>query len=81
MRFFFDKGRDLIAKKNPDPTGYNDDVGYYIDTREKIDAAVSGFKTAHNRACKAESYDEEGKVEDAIDEWRKVFGNSFPAYG
>ena len=81
MRYFFDKGRDLISKKNPDPTDYNDDVGYYIDTREKIDAAVSRFKTAYNRACKAEAYDKDGKVEDAINEWRKIFGNSFPAYG
>jgi len=81
MRYFFDKGRDLISKKNPDPTGYNDDVGYYINTREKIDAAVSRFTTAYDRACKAEAYDKDGKVEDAINEWRKIFNNSFPAYG
>jgi len=81
MRYFFDKGRDLISKKNPDPTGYNDDVGFYIDTREKIETAVSRFTTAYNRARKAEAYDREGKVEDAINEWRKIFGSSFPAYG
>lgn len=81
MRYFFDKGRDLISKKNPDPTGYNDDVGFYIDTSEKIETAVSRFTTAYNRARKAEVYDREGKVEDAINEWRKIFGSSFPAYG
>ena len=81
MRYFFDKGRDLISKKNPDPTGYSDDVGYYIDTHEKIEAAVSRFRTAYNRACKAEAYEREGKVEDAFNEWRKIFGSGFPAYG
>ncbi len=80
MRYFFDKGKELISKENPDPTGYNDDVGYYIDTREKIDEAVFRFTTAYNRACKAEAYDRDGKVEDAINEWRKIFGSSFPAY-
>lgn len=81
MRYFFDKGGNLISKKNPDPTGYNDDVGYYIDTRDKIDTAVSRFTTAYNRACRAEDYDKDGKIEDAINEWRKIFGDSFPAYG
>ena len=81
MRYFFDIGRDLISKKNPDPTGYNDNVGFYIDTREKIDTAVSRFATAYKRARKAEVYDKEGKAQDAINEWRKIFGNTFPAYG
>ena len=81
MRYFFDKGRGLISKKNPDPTGYNDDVGSYINTREKIDEAVSKFTTACNRALKAEAYDRYGATEDAINEWRKILGDSFPAYG
>ena len=81
IKYFFDKGRDLITKQNPDPAGYSGDVGYYIDTREKIEAAVSRFETAYNRAYKAEVYGREGRVEDAFNEWRKVFGSSFPAYG
>ena len=81
VRYFFDKGRDEIAKKTADPAGYSDDVGFYIDTREKIDEAVSRLTTAYNRAIKAEAYEKEGKPESAIDEWRKVFGSSFPAYG
>lgn len=81
IRYFFDKGQHLVSQQNPDPAGYNDDVGYYINTREKIDAAVSQFSTAYNRACKAEAYDKDGKVEDAVNEWRKIFGNSFPSFG
>lgn len=36
VRFYFDKGRALIAQKNLDPAGYGDDVGSYINTQEKI---------------------------------------------
>jgi hypothetical protein len=81
VRYFFDKGKDLISQKNPDPTGYNDDVGYYINTGDKIKDAVSRFKTAHSRALRAEDFARRGLITDAINEWRKVFGNSFPAYG
>lgn len=81
IRYFFDKGRNLISKKNPDPTGYNDDVGFYLDNQTKIDEATSRFETAYNRAIKAESFARSGNISDAITEWRKIFGNSFPAYG
>ena len=81
VRFFFDKGRSLISKKNPDPTGYNDDVGFYIDTQDKIDGAVSRFTTAYNRAIKAEDYAKAGKISLAIGEWQKIFGSRFPNFG
>ena len=77
MRYFFDKGKDLISKKNPDPTGYNDDVGYYIDTSEKIQQAVSRFTTAYDRALKAEDFDRNGYTQHAIEEWRKIFSSAF----
>ena len=81
IRYFFDKGKNLISKKNPDPTGYNDDVGFYIDTQTKLNEAASRFETAYNRAIKAETFARSGNISDAIIEWRKIFGNSFPAYG
>lgn len=81
IRYFFDKGKDLISKKNPDPTGYNDNVGYYINTRDKINQAVSRFTTAYQRALRAEGFARRGLIAGAISEWRKVFGSSFPAYG
>lgn len=81
VRFFFDKGRFLIDKKNPDPTGYSGDVGSYIDSADKIKDAVSRFTTAYNRAINAESYASRGRVYDAIEEWRKIFASRFPVYG
>ncbi|MDD5147742.1 MAG: CBASS oligonucleotide cyclase [Candidatus Daviesbacteria bacterium] len=81
MRFFFDKGRALIAKQNADPAGYGGDVGNYIDSREKVDEAVAKFQLAFDRAIKAESYESQGYIRSAVDEWRKIFGDYFPAYG
>lgn len=80
VRYFFDKGRTNINRKNPDPAGYSDDVGYYITSANAADA-VSRFETAYNRAIKAEQYAAKGWIEDAIGEWRKIFGDTFPAYG
>lgn len=81
MRFFFDKGRDLVTKKNLDPAGYGGDVGSYINTQEKIQEAVGLFQTAYEKAIRAEDYDRRYNVQDAVNMWRKVFGDYFPVYG
>jgi hypothetical protein len=81
MRYFFDKGRNLIGKKNPDPAGYGEDVGVYINTQEKIQEAVAKFQLAYDRAIKAEDYERRGYIEDAIEMWKIIFGDYFPAYG
>jgi hypothetical protein len=80
-RYFFDKAKDYVKKKNPDPAGYNDDVGAYLNTDAKINGAVSNLTTAYNRAVKAESFASEKKITEAVGEWRKIFGTKFPAYG
>lgn len=80
VRYYFDKCRSYIKKKNPDPAGYGGDVGYYLNSKN-IDAAGSRFTTAYNRAVKAETYERGGYTQSAINEWRKVFGDRFPAYG
>jgi hypothetical protein len=81
MRFFFDKGRALIPTKNLDPAGYGGDVGSYINTQEKIQEAVAKFQLAYDRAIKAEDYNNRGNTQEAIEMWRKIFGDYFPAYG
>lgn len=80
-RYYFDKGRQLITKPNPDPAGFGGDVGYYIGTTQQIADAASRFTTAYNRALKAEEYARKGSTANALAEWHKVFGDSFPAYG
>lgn len=81
MRYFLDKGRSLITKNNPDPAGYGDDIGFYIDTSLKVEEAVSRFETAYARALKAEQYNTYGQIANAFIEWRKIFGDKFPFYG
>lgn len=81
VRYYFDKGRDLIAQKNLDPAGYGGDVGSYINTQEKVQEAVAKFQFAYDRAIKAEDYDARGYVRDAVDMWIKTFGDYFPSYG
>ncbi|MBU8763730.1 hypothetical protein KM868_09510 [Micrococcus luteus] len=81
VRFFFDKARQEVTKKNPDPAGYSADVGAYLNTQDKIEKAVSNITTAYNRAIKAEAFAREGNIGDAVNEWRKIFGSRFPAYG
>lgn len=81
MRYFFDKSRDLITKKNLDPAGYGGDVGSYINTQEKIQEAVAKFQLAYDRAIKAEDYNNRGYIREAFEMWRKIFGDYFPTYG
>lgn len=80
-RFYFDKGRELVAQKNPDPAGYGDDVGRYISGRAAVDEAVGKFQLAYDRAVKAEDYGRRGNIQNATDMWIKIFGDYFPAYG
>lgn len=81
VRFYFDKGRSLIAQQNLDPAGYGGDMGNYLNTKEKIDQAVGKFQLAYDRAIKAEDFARRGNVNDAVDMWIKIFDNYFPAYG
>jgi len=80
-RYVFDKGRKYVIKKNPDPAGYGDDVGAYLNTEDKVKNAVSRFETAYTRTLKAEDFAYRGYVSDAVNMWRMVFGDYFPAYG
>ena len=80
VRFFFDKGRELVSKQNPDPAGYSGDVGSYIISVTKIQEAVGKFQLAYERAVKAEAYEQRGQTADAMETWRMIFGDYFPAY-
>lgn len=80
-RYVFDKGREYVTKKNPDPAGYGADVGAYLNTEDKVKDAVSRFESAYTRAIKAEDLAQRGRVSDAVNMWRMVFGDYFPAYG
>lgn len=79
-RYVFDKGREKIKYKQADPAGFG---GYIngLNNVSTVDEAVSRFTTAYNRAIKAEEYAKANKIPAAVEEWRKIFGDYFPAYG
>lgn len=79
MRYFFDKGRETIKYKAIDPVSYGCQINGLDGVT--VQEAISKFETAYNRAVKAEDYASKGQIQYAIDEWRKIFGNYFPAYG
>lgn len=51
----------------------------YFNENNEDDDVASYLETAVNRAAKACDYENEGKLEDAVDEWAKIFGDDFPA--
>lgn len=80
-RYYFDHGRKRVTQQNVDPAGLGGDVGNYINTQEQIQEAAGKFETAYERAIKAEDFARQGMVSAAVEVWRKIFGDYFPAYG
>jgi hypothetical protein len=79
VRYVFDKGREKIKFKQLDPAGYGGQVnGLKSGTLEE---AVKRFSLAYDRALRAEAFAAVSKISAATDEWRKIFGDYFPAYG
>ena len=81
LRYFLDKGRSLVSQKNPDPAGYGSDIGFYLNTADKVEAAVSKFQAAYELALRAESYALSENIESAITTWKTLLGDYFPGYG
>jgi hypothetical protein len=79
VRYVFDKGREIVNYKIIDPAGYGDQINP-LNNVSSVDAAVSRFQTAYNRALMAEKYERAGSTEQAFEEWRKIFPNYFPSY-
>lgn len=80
LRYFFDKGRELIKYTVRDPVEYGGQV-YGFRNVTTVKEAVDKFELAYGRAIKAEDYARRGYIESAVNEWRKIFGDYFPAYG
>ncbi len=79
-RYVFEMGRDAVKYKVADPAGFGNKIDPLASVNTVADA-VSRFETAYARAQKAEAFARAGNVADAVGEWRKVFGDYFPAYG
>lgn len=79
-RWLFDKMRDKVWKKIPDPAGYSDDVASYLPKTE-ADKMIAVLDASYRLAVAAEDYAKRGSARHAIDKWRDIFGDYFPAYG
>lgn len=80
-RFVFDKARQMVKSATYDPSGYDGNLADYLNTQQKISDVVSRLETAYSRAVEAESLERQGKTYLAVDKWRLIFGDYFPAYG
>jgi len=80
-RYFFDKARPKIRTKLSDPAGYNDDVAAHINSSEAMDKIVRRLDWAYETAVEAEQLDNVGKAQAAIEKWKEIFKDYFPAYG
>lgn len=78
-RYVFDKMRALILSTTLDPAGFGGDVGSYL-TQPERNAAWSACDAAFTNALQAEALEQVGQTQQAFDQWRKVFGDYFPAY-
>lgn len=80
VRWVFDKGREAVKYTVLDPAGFGDQVQGL--KRGTVEQAVALFQASYNIAVGAESWAQNGLyVRTAVDEWRRLFGDYFPAYG
>lgn len=80
-RFVLDKARQAVKGATYDPSGYGGNLADYLNTQQKIDDVVSRLATAYTRAVDAENLEKQGKTASAMEKWRLIFGDYFPAYG
>jgi hypothetical protein len=78
-RFIFEKLIARILQAEEDPAGYGADVSVYLTAqmRQRISSECS---KAYDQSREAERLEAAGLTSRAFDEWRKVFGDYFPAY-
>lgn len=80
LRFLFDKLREPLKYKLADPAGYSDDVAAHISTQAEIDAITKRLTWAYQAAQSAESLAAAGDPKGAIEKWRLLIPDYFPAY-
>jgi hypothetical protein len=80
-RYVLDKGREAVRYMIADPAALGSDQVAGLTPGTTLNQAIARFETGHRRAVAAEQLVGRLRVREAVDEWRKVFGTYFPAYG
>lgn len=78
VRFFFDKGREVVRYTVSDPVSFGGQVRGLRNVKT-VEAAVKLFQDSYDKAIKAESYAKLGYNQLAVDIWGELF-DYFPAY-
>lgn len=71
----------MVQRQLADPAGYSADVGEHVDTQAKIKVLVDRLTWARDRSLEAIHLANVGNVSAAIEKWRLIIPNYFPAYG
>lgn len=80
VRYVLDKGREAVRYTVTDPAGFGDQVQPL--KRGTVAQAAGLFHASYDIAVRAENWGQSGLYDrSAVDEWRKLFGDYFPAYG
>ena len=78
----FRQASPLIGQTLFDPANLGDAIGNYVNTPEKVEAIRSRLTSAESRTEAAIDLAARGKIPEAFEKWRLVFGDYyFPAYG
>jgi hypothetical protein len=80
-RFVFDKAREQVKYTMVDPAGLGGGQVRGLVGTTTVRDAVGRVDIAYARAIYAEDLSSNGRVAQALGEWRAVFGNCFSAYG
>ncbi|MDB5059552.1 MAG: polymerase beta domain protein region protein [Chloroflexi bacterium] len=77
VRYFFDRARERLMERQPDPAGTGKDIGVYLHG-QKLEDAVSKATSAYQRCVRAEQASDEGRLEAAHEAYLGVFGTYYP---
>jgi Second Messenger Oligonucleotide or Dinucleotide Synthetase domain len=80
VRYVFDKLRPFVRTKVADPSGFNDDICSYISTEAEYKRVEGWLAWSFEKASRAENLGDSGRIKEAHDAWREIFGDYFPAY-
>lgn len=79
IRYVFDHARPRITQPLLDPAGYGGNLGDYIDMITGAEMA-NRLRAAHERALAAEAAIRDDRIDLALERYRQIFGDYFPAY-
>ncbi len=79
VRYIFQHAQEKVKFKQRDPAGFENQINP-LNNVTTVEDAVDKFTRAYSAAARAKQF-ASNDPRAATDEWRKIFGDYFPAYG